>query len=157
MNTPEPDYLARRLDAQYDWHSKKARFNKQWYLALEITTMAAGACIPIVNVLPANDGTVWQRVGSAVLAALVVFAAGISKLFKFEETWLRYRAIAENLERERELFVAGLGDYGNADPQKRLGSLVDRVELLLADQTAQFLASQRTARESPGAAGAETK
>lgn len=39
MNTPEPDYLARRLDARSDWHSKKARFNKQWYLALEITTM----------------------------------------------------------------------------------------------------------------------
>jgi hypothetical protein len=50
--------------------------------------MAAAACIPIVNVLPANDGTVWQRVASAVLAALVVFAAGISKLFKFQETWV---------------------------------------------------------------------
>jgi hypothetical protein len=39
---------------------------------------------------------------------------------------LRYRAIAENLERERELFVAGGDDYRNADPQKRLGLLVDR-------------------------------
>jgi hypothetical protein len=157
MSTPEPDYLTRRLDVQRAWHSKKARFNKQWYLALEITTMAAGACIPIVNVLPANDRMVWQRVASAALAAAVVFAAGISKLFKFQETWLRYRAIAENLDRERELFVAGLGDYGNADPQKSLAALVDRVELLLADQTAQFLASQRTAREAPDAAAAETK
>jgi Protein of unknown function (DUF4231) len=157
MNTPEPDYLVRRLDVQKDWHSKNARFNKQWYLVLEITTMAAGACIPIVNVLPANDGTVWQRVASAVLAGLVVFAAGVSKLFKFQETWLRYRAVAENLERERELFVAGVGDYDNADPKKRLCSLVDRVELLLADQTAQFLASQRTAREPPDAGSAETQ
>jgi uncharacterized membrane protein len=147
MNSPEPDYLTRRVDAQKAWHSKKATFNKRWYLALEIATMTAGACIPIVNVLPAREGAVWQRVASAALAAVVVFAAGISKLFKFQETWLRYRGIAENLGRERELFVAGLGDY--ADPQKRLGALVDRVELLLADQTAQFLASQRTARETP--------
>jgi hypothetical protein len=98
-----------------------------------------------------------KRVASAVLAALVVFAAGINKLFKFQETLLRYRAVAENLERERELFVAGVGDYGNADPQSRLGLLVDRVELLLADQTAQFLASQRIARESPDIVAAETK
>ena len=153
----EPDYLTRRLDAQKTWHSKKAKWNKLWYLALEITTMTAGACIPIINVIPADDGAVWQRVASAGLAAVVVFAAGISKLFKFQETWLRYRAIAENLDRERELFIAGLGDYGNADAQKRLAALVDRVELLLADQTAQFLASQRTARETPGPRGAETK
>ena len=151
MTNPEPDYLTRRLDAQKAWHSKKARFNKQWYLALEITTMAAGACIPIVNVIAVADGAVWQRVASAALAGVVVFAAGISKLFKFQETWLRYRAIAENLDRERELFVARLGDYGNADAQKCLAALVDRVEQLLADQTAQVLASQRTAREAPDA------
>jgi hypothetical protein len=75
----------------------------------------------------------------------------------FKRPGLRYRAIAENLERERELFVAGGDDYRNADPQKRLGLLVDRVELFLADQTAQFLASQRTTRESPDTAGAEKK
>ncbi len=153
MTTPEPDYLARRVDAQRAWHSKKARWNKLWYLSLEITTMVAGACIPIINVIPVGADAVWQRVASAALAAVVVFAAGISKLFKFQENWLRYRAIAENLERERELFVAGLGDYGNADAQKRLAALVDRVELLLADQTAQFLASQRTARETPDGEG----
>ncbi len=153
----EPDYLTRRLDAQKAWHSKKAISNKLWYLALEITTMTAGACIPIINVLPADAGATWQRVGSAMLAAVVVFAAGISKLDKLQETWLRYRAIAENLERERELFVAGLGDYSNADAQKRLAALVDRVELLLADQTARFLASQRIAREAPGTAGTETE
>ena len=157
MTTPEPDYLTRRLDSQRAWHSQKAKRNKLWYLALEITTMTAAACIPIVNVIPVGAHSDWQRIASAALAAVVVFAAGISKLFKFQETWLRYRAIAENLERERELFVAGLGDYGNADAQKRLAALVDRVELLLADQTAQFLASQRTAREAPDAAGAETK
>ena len=124
----EPDYLTRRLDAQKQWHAQKAKWNKQWYLALEITTMSAGACIPIVNVFPAGGPDAsWQRVASAALAAVVVFAAGISKLFKFQETWLRYRAIAENLERERELFVASLGDYANADAQKRLAALVDRV------------------------------
>jgi hypothetical protein len=157
MSTPEPEYLTRRLDSQAAWHSKKAKWNKRWYLALEITTMTAGACIPIINVIPTDDGAVWQRVTSAALAAVVVFAAGISKLFKFQETWLRYRAIAENLDRERELFVAGLGDYGDADAQKCLAALVDRVELLLADQTAQFLASQRTAREAPDTSGTETK
>jgi hypothetical protein len=155
MNTPEPDYLVRRLDTQKDWHSKKARVNKDWYLALEITTIAAGACIPVVNLLPVE--TVWQRVASAVLAALLVFAAGVSKLFKFQETWLLYRAIAENLERERELFLAGAGDYRNTDPQKRLELLVERVESFLASQTAQFLASQRTAQEPPGTAIAEKK
>ena len=81
--------------------------------------------------------------------AVVFFAAGTSRFFNFRGTWLRYPAIAENLD--RELFVAGLGRYGNAGPQKRLAALVDRVELLLSDQTVQFLTSQRTAREEPDA------
>lgn len=149
MTSPEPEYLTRRLDTQTAWHERKARFNKHWYHALEIAMMVAGACIPLVNVIPAADGAAWQRIASAALAGVVVFAAGISKLFKFQETWLRYRSIAENLVRERELFVARLGDYGHADGQKRLAILVDRVEWLLAEQTAQFLASQRTAREAP--------
>jgi uncharacterized protein DUF4231 len=146
-----PDYVTRRLEPQRSWHSKRAKFNKISFYVAEIVTLAAGACIPIINVIAAEDQT-WQRVGSAALAAVVVLAAGVAKLCKFQENWLRFRAVAEALGREHEMFSARIGDYGDNDEQKRLAALVVRVETLLSDNTAQFLASQH-AREAAASAG----
>ena len=77
MNTPEPDYLARRLDAQYDCTRKRRVLTNSGISALEITTMGAGACIPIVNVLRQMTGRSGSGVASAVLAALVVLDHGM--------------------------------------------------------------------------------
>jgi hypothetical protein len=137
------DYPVRRIESQSAWHSHKAAWNKRRYYALEIATMVAGALIPIVNVWAAADSTA-VRVWSAILGGVVVVAAGISKLFKFQENWLQYRAIAESLTRERELFSARAGDYAGEDETARRALLVVRAETLLADVTAQFIASHRS-------------
>lgn len=136
------DYPVRRIDGQAAWHSKKATWNKRRYYAFEIATLVAGALIPIVNVW-AGAGSTTVRTWSAILGGVVVVAAGVSKLFKFQENWLQYRAIAESLTRERELFAARAGDYADDDEIKRRALLVERAETLLANVTAQFIASHR--------------
>ena len=137
------DYPVRRIERQSAWHSHNATWNKRRYYTLEIATLAAGALIPIVNVWAGADSTV-VRVWSAILGGVVVVSAGISKLFKFQENWLRYRAIAESLTRERELFNARAGDYACHNEIMRRALLVERAETLLANVTAQFIASHRS-------------
>jgi hypothetical protein len=145
----EPHYLQRRLEEQRRWHSRKATGNKRLFLAAEITTLLAGALIPIVNVWALDDP--WSaRVLSAVLGAIVVAAAGIARLFKFQENWLQYRAIAEALSQERELYLSRIGAYAVPD-DRRDALLVERVEMLLANTTARFLATQRTESAAAGA------
>ena len=42
-------------------------------------------------------------------------AAAVGKLFKFHQSWLHYRALAEAFAREKELYSAGAGDYTTVD------------------------------------------
>ncbi|HVG19437.1 MAG TPA: DUF4231 domain-containing protein [Blastocatellia bacterium] len=138
----EINYLAARLEEQGRWHSKKATWNKRRYYTVEIITILAGALIPIIN---AVDGMSEynRRLSSSLLAALVVTVVAISKLFKFQENWLNYRAIAESLKRERELFVNEVGDYRVADEKERTRLLVERGEAILASAISQFVALHR--------------
>lgn len=136
-------YLERRLQEQIQWHSDKASRNKAWYYAMEITTLGSGALIPVVNII--WSGTPAKGL-SAALAALVVLSTGIGKLCKLQENWLSFRALAETLQREKELYEYGVGDYA-AETSNRNQLLVERVENLIASTTSQFLANQRTERE----------
>ncbi|MES2924478.1 MAG: DUF4231 domain-containing protein [Verrucomicrobiota bacterium] len=116
------DYLQRRVVGQRTWHSTKAAWNKRRYYGVEITTLLAGALIPVVNLWIADP-----RVLSGILGGAIVIAAGIGKLFKFQENWLQFRTLAEALEREEEFYKTGVADYAGADDARRDSLLVERV------------------------------
>lgn len=141
MSEPS-DYLQRRVVTQREWHSVKATWNKRRYYGVEIMTLLAGAAIPVVNLWVADP-----RVLSGILGGVIVVAAGVGKLFKFQENWLQFRTLAEALEREEELYKTGVADYAGADDARRGGLLVERVENILAGSVSQFIAMHRAARE----------
>ena len=85
---------------------------------------------------------------SAILGGVVVVSAAVGKLFKFHENWLHYRALVEAVAREKELYSAGAGDYAAIDATERDRLLVERVENLLANKTAQFLDTHKRTGEN---------
>jgi Protein of unknown function (DUF4231) len=139
------EYLERRLEPQRKWHNDKAKWNKRRFYAVEVATLLAGAAIPIVNLWLVKD-PYWAGVLSATLGGVVVVAASVGKLFKFHENWLQYRALAEALEREKELYSVGAADYAEADEAGRNRLLVERVESILASTTSQFIETHQSAR-----------
>lgn len=144
--TEEFAYLEDRLEDQRKWHSGKSRLNKNRFYAVEVITLVAGGLIPVVNVLT-NIPDPWQRVVSTLLAALIVIAAGIGKLYKFQENWLNYRLVEEVLRREREFHLYGLGEYEEQSVEQRNKILVERVETILADRTSQYMSFQKSDRD----------
>jgi len=140
------EYVERRLEPQRKWHNEKATWNKRRFYTVEVTTLLAGAAIPIVNLWVVND-PYWAGVVSAVLGGVVVVAASVGKLFKFHENWLQYRAVVEALEREKELYSVGAGEYAEADKAVRNRLLVERVENILANTTSQFIETHQSTRE----------
>jgi exopolysaccharide biosynthesis predicted pyruvyltransferase EpsI len=80
------EYIERRLEPQRKWHNEKATWNKRRFYTVEVTTLLAGAAIPIVNVWVVKD-PYWAGVLSSILGGIVVVAASIGKLFKFHENW----------------------------------------------------------------------
>jgi hypothetical protein len=139
-------YLNDRIEAQINWHSEKANWNKTKYYLAEIITLVSGAIIPVINVVDVFPDPAMVRMLSASLAALAVLAAGISKLYKFQENWLNFRALAEALRREKELYFYHVGDY-ESQVDRRQKLLVERVENMLASATSQFVSIQRAERE----------
>ena len=64
----------------------------------------------------------------AVLGALVVITSGIARIFKFQENWLQYRTLVENLDREEVLYRAAVAEYATIEPAMRDRFFVERVE-----------------------------
>ena len=134
--------MQRRLEPQEEWHDKRARLNKWLFYTVEVATLLAGAAIPVVNLWVVKDAYL-AGVLSAILGGVVVMAAAVGKLFKFHENWLHYRALVEALAREKELYSVGAGDYAAVDGAGRNRLLVERVENLIANKTAQFIETHK--------------
>jgi len=148
------DYIERRVTPQRKWHAAKARWNRRRFHAMEITTLVAGALIPIVNLL--GLATFWAGLFSGLLGGLVVIATALGKLFKFHENWLQYRALVETLDREVELYVNSVADYASGGQTDRNRLFVERVENLLATNTANYVATQRGNKVPASAASTRT-
>lgn len=140
-------YSTGRFQGQRNWHNSKATWNKRWYYSMEIMTLVAGAAIPIVILLAGNDAF-WARLLPALLGGLVVITTGLSKLFKFQENWLQYRTVVEDLDRQEVFYQSGIGDYAGLDATSREALFVEHVENGLARATAQYVAAHRAAREA---------
>jgi hypothetical protein len=144
--TNEFNYLEERIESQRKWHSGKATKNKNRYYLTESITLVAGASIPVINVLDVLPSPA-TKILSASLAAIIVISAGLSKLFKFQENWLNFRALAEALKREEELYLHKVGDY-DLEGDKREKILIERIENLLGTTTSQFVSIHRTESKS---------
>jgi hypothetical protein len=140
--TEELHYLEDRIESQRKWHSHEATVNKKRYYFAETVALVAGASIPVINVLNVMPGRTLQFL-SASLAAIIVISSGISKLLKYQENWLNYRALAEALKREKELYLYKVGDYDRED-DLRDKILIERVENLLGTTTSQFISIHRS-------------
>jgi hypothetical protein len=139
-------YLDERLRDQAQWHSGKATRNKNKFYTVEVITLIAGALIPVLNVITIErwpNFSHFQRLGSALLAALIVVATGIGKLYKFQENWLTYRGLTEELRREEQLFLNKVGQYAEAGEEKRQQLLVERTETILSTTTSRFISVHR--------------
>jgi hypothetical protein len=141
------EYVKRRLEPQEKWHDERAKLNKRLFYTAEVATVLSGAAIPVVNLWAVQDKYL-AGVLSAILGGVVVVAAAIGKLFKFHDNWLHYRALVEALAREKELYAAGAGEYAAVEAAARDRLIVERVENLLANKTAQFLETHRQVGDS---------
>ena len=73
-----------------------------------------------------------------MLGAVIVVIEGLLRLFQWEQHWLRYRGTWLALDREKALYVATAGPYGDAENPRRL--LAERVEDLQSRENLSWVA-----------------
>ena len=114
MNTMSvEEYIDNRFENQYRWYSRKSGRSRAMYMSLQAAAIIASVSIPfLAGVL--SDPTVKPVVGG--LGALVAILSGMSGLFQFQPNWVKFRATAEGLKREKYLFLTGSFPYSADDP-----------------------------------------
>ena len=128
------------LDGQLEWYDRKAVINKAWHMRLGIIIIICGAVTTIIQLwAPSPEGVHWSTGLTALLGALVIVAKGIDSLWEFDKNWSNYRQAAENLKRERRLYINAVGPYENCKDEDSLFNLfVKRIEEVLAAEEKLF-------------------
>jgi CHASE3 domain sensor protein len=98
MAMGEAEYLAQRLDDQINWYEKKSAANQTSYKRLRLIEIIAAASIPLLAGYRQESVPVGMTIG--VLGLIVAVLAGIVSLYRFQENWNEYRAVAESLKQE---------------------------------------------------------
>jgi hypothetical protein len=142
------------LEDQIDWYDRKSRWNQRWFRGLKVVQIIAGALIAFFA--PFREG--FLRYITGILGVVVVILESIQGLYQFQHFWIQYRATAEELKREKYLWLAKAGPYATAEYPETL--LAERVEALLSrEQTGWVTLQEQSASAGsggPSRAGDET-
>ena len=84
-----------------------------------------------------------------LIGLTVAVLAGIVSLYRFQENWNEYRAVAESLKQEKYLYLARAEPYSGDQPFELL---VQRVETLLKSETTGWAQAMRAAGAADKAA-----
>ena len=140
MAIAEAEYLEQRLDDQIKWYDKKSSANQAAYKRLRLIEIIAAASIPLLAGYTQKSEYVGITIG--VIGLIVAVLAGIVSLYRFQENWNEYRAVAESLKQEKYLYVARAEPYNGDQPFELL---VQRVEALLKSETTGWAQAMRAA------------
>lgn len=129
----EAEYLQERLSDQIDWYDRKSGWNQRWSKYLQIITLTAAGLIPFISGVLEEAWAV--RLGAGALGVVVVIAAGIQGVFRFQERWIEYRTTAETLKHERYRYLTRSVPYDTESP---FGVLVTRIESLISQENTRW-------------------
>lgn len=141
MNAEE--YLKERVEDQIQWLSRKSGWNQSCFKKLRAVEIVLGCAIALL--VGYADVHAWVKVAAGALGVAVAAIGGLLALYRFQENWVEYRMTAENLKREKFLFLTQAPPYEGDD---RFPSLVARVETILGAENSKW--SEAAARKPSG-------
>ena len=125
----EEKYLEERLNDRLEWYDKKSARNKNWFHFLRLVEIVSAALIPFLSGM--SDKIAYPQWLIGGLGVFIAVAAASISLFKFQENWVAYRTIAEQLKHEEFTYRANAKPY---DAEDKFALLVVRVESLISKE-----------------------
>lgn len=145
--SPE-EYIRHRLEDQREWFEAKSAWNQSWYKRLRVAEAILAAAIPFVSSLMDRFPQVPVIVG--LMAFLIAIASALLALYRFQEHWLQYRSTAEQLKREKFLFLTNSPPYGG---EEAFHTLVLNVETILGQENSTWREQAKSAAAAEPSAG----
>lgn len=122
-------YMSERVDGQIKWYSDKSSKAQQRYKCVQIIELALASLIPLLSGFIGQAW--WLAVPVGLFGAIIAVLEGVSKIYKFHENWIEYRATSELLKYEKNLFESGSHPY-NENEETIENVFVRRVEMIIS-------------------------
>lgn len=136
----ETEYLSQRVDDQINWFDQKSSSYKKLHMRLRALEIILALTIPVYAIF--QDGHIFAVLLLSGISSMVVAAiASILTLYKFQENWIEYRAIAEALKYEKFLYLTRSGCYRN---EALFPDFVERIEGILSKENARWSAQNKS-------------
>jgi len=129
----EQEYIEQRLDDQLAWYDGKSAWNQKCYKGLRMVEVVLAAGIPFVSSLIGRfpDSPNAFPIIVSVIAFLIAAISALLALYRFQDNWMQYRNVAEQLKREKLLFLTKSQPYAGEDP---FHVLVENIEKILGEE-----------------------
>jgi uncharacterized protein DUF4231 len=124
VESPVSDPILSRVDEQIGWYSRSSSKHRRSYQSLKLVTIVSAGAIPVLALLGGS------ALATAILGSVILGIEGIQQLFQNQRQWIAYRLAAEDLKRERSLFMAHAGPYRTAKDAR--ARYVERTEARIA-------------------------
>ena len=113
--------ISERILQILSWNIKKAEYNKKWYYGLTLMSFMFNISIPVINEFNL------ERKWITIISALVTFFTGSLAIFKFKESWHRYRNSVEEIKSECIKCVSNLEEYDTKNKESILISKIENI------------------------------
>lgn len=146
------DPLARRVlqwvNEQIDFYDRYGLLHANLYFWFKIPTLVAAALVPVFALATGN----WTKWVTAGLGVLIAVLEGVQQVGRYHDNWVAGIATRDQLERERELFLAKAGVYAKPqDGQSSSSLFAERASVLMTQEQGQWLKSRQDVKQDAAA------
>lgn len=129
----EQTYFKERVDDQISWFERKSGWNQKRYKRMRTAVIILSVSLPFATgFISESDYSIVLKVGVGLAGVVIAVLEGVQSLNKYQENWIAYRTSAENLKREKMLYLTQVGDYAQTEDAFKL--FVMKIEMLLNHQ-----------------------
>ena len=110
------NYISERVNNQINWYDTKSKKAQKCYKTFQIIEIVLAAFIPLLAGYSSKHTLIPIIMG--LFGSAIAIIESITKLYKFHENWIQYRATCELLRYQKYLYLTNSYPYNDKDETK---------------------------------------
>lgn len=129
------EYISSRVDNQINWYDKKSKTAQKMYKIFQTIEIVMAAIIPLLSGYTTVNAIIPVIIGT--LGAAIAIIEAITKLNKYHENWIQYRATCEMLKYHKHLYLTQTYPY-NPSEETVANTFVRNIEDIISSENSQW-------------------
>lgn len=123
----QEEYFSQRLEEQIAWYDKAGKKNKTLFQLFKVGEIVVASVTPFLIAHSDVDGGPLHVIAATMSITIAILAAMLGA-FKFQEKWIQFRSVSEQLKHEKFMYLTQSGVY---EKRSSFPAFVKRIEIIL--------------------------